>query len=81
MILADYLTMLRSEELFLFDRMAAIHFEVLPKQLNKENLVTAIDLFGEVIMKGAVVDALEMVKEHARSVHPSWIVIRRLPRK
>jgi hypothetical protein len=42
---------------------------------------TAIDSFSEEIMKGAVVNALEMVKEHARNVLPSWIVIRRLPRK
>jgi hypothetical protein len=36
---------------------------------------TSIDSFGEEIMKGAAVDALEMVKEHTRSVLPSWIVI------
>ena len=36
---------------------------------------TEIDLFGEEIMKGAVIDALEMVKEHAQSVLPSRIVI------
>ena len=42
---------------------------------------TAIDAFGEEIMKGAVVDALEKVKVQARAVLPSWIVIRRLPRR
>jgi hypothetical protein len=42
---------------------------------------TAIDSFGEEIMKGAVINALEMVKEQARNVLLSWIVIRRLPRK
>ena len=36
---------------------------------------TEIDLFGEEIMKGAVIDALEMVKEHAQSVLPSRIMI------
>jgi hypothetical protein len=35
---------------------------------------TAIDSFGEEIMKRAVVDAFEMVKEQACSVLPSWIV-------
>ena len=40
MILADYLAMLRSEWFVVFDRMAAaLHFEVLPQGLNKENLV------------------------------------------
>ncbi len=42
---------------------------------------TAIDSHGEEIMKGAVVNALEMVEEHTRNVLPSWIVIRRLPCK
>jgi hypothetical protein len=32
-------------------------------------------------MKGAAVDALEMVKEHTRSVLPSWIDTWRLPRE
>jgi hypothetical protein len=41
----------------------------------------AIDTFGEEILKGAVVDALENVVKHARIVLPSWIVIRRLPRR
>ena len=41
---------------------------------------SAIDSFGEEIMKGAVVDALENVKRHARAILPTWIVIRRLPR-
>ena len=35
---------------------------------------TAIDSFGEEIMKRAVVDAFEMVKEQACSVLPPWIV-------
>jgi hypothetical protein len=35
-----------------------------------------IDLFGEEIMKGAVVNALDKVIQHARTVLPSWIVIR-----
>jgi len=42
---------------------------------------TAIDSFGEEIFKLAVVNALEMVKEHARNVLPSWIVIQCLPCK
>jgi hypothetical protein len=43
MILADYLTMLRSEWFVVFDRMAAaLHFEVLPQGLNKENLVNQL---------------------------------------
>jgi hypothetical protein len=42
LILADYLTMLRSEWFVVFDRMAALHFEVLPQRLNKENLVNPL---------------------------------------
>jgi hypothetical protein len=38
-----------------------------------------IDNFGEEILRGAVVDALENVVKHARSILPSWIVIRRFP--
>jgi hypothetical protein len=41
----------------------------------------AIDNFGEAIMKGAVVDALENVTAHARTILPSWILIRSLPRR
>ena len=37
-----------------------------------------IDNFGEEILRGTVVDALENVVKHARSILPSWIVIRRL---
>jgi hypothetical protein len=40
-----------------------------------------IDNFGEEILRGAVVDALENVVNHARSILPSWIVIRRLPHR
>lgn len=40
-----------------------------------------IDRFGEEILKGAVVDALENVVKHAQKVLPSWIVIRRLPQR
>jgi hypothetical protein len=42
---------------------------------------STIDNFGEEILKGAVVDALENVVKHARSILPTWIVIRRLPRQ
>ncbi len=35
-----------------------------------------VDSFGEEIMKGAVLNALEKVVLHARTVLPSWIVIR-----
>jgi hypothetical protein len=35
----DYLSMLREEWFVLLDRMAALHFEVLPQRLNKDNLV------------------------------------------
>jgi hypothetical protein len=42
---------------------------------------SAIDSFGEEIMKGAVVDAMEKVVVHARAVLPRWIVIHRLPHK
>jgi hypothetical protein len=34
-----------------------------------------VDSFGEEIMKGAVVNALNIVIQHARAVLPSWIVI------
>jgi len=42
LILADYLTMLRLEWFVLFDRMAALHFVVLPKRINKKNLVNPL---------------------------------------
>jgi hypothetical protein len=42
LILADYLTMLCSEWYVVFDCMAALHFEVLPQRLNKENLVNPL---------------------------------------
>jgi hypothetical protein len=38
----DYLTMLRLEWFVLFDRMAALHFVVLPKRINKKNLVNPL---------------------------------------
>ena len=41
----------------------------------------AIDLFGEEIMKGAVVNALEKVIQHARTVLPSWIAIRSIKKE
>ena len=42
LILAGYLTMLRSEWFVVFDRMAALHFVGQPKFLNKENLVNPL---------------------------------------
>jgi hypothetical protein len=42
LILADYLTMLRLEWFVLFDRMAALHFVVLPKQIKKKNSVNPL---------------------------------------
>ena len=39
-----------------------------------------IDAFGEEILKGAVCGALEKVAMHARTVLPSWIVIRSIPK-
>lgn len=38
-----------------------------------------IDAFGEEILKGAVVDALRRVVKHARTLLPTWIVIKKLP--
>jgi hypothetical protein len=40
-----------------------------------------VDSFGEEIMKGAVVNALEKVVLHARTVLPSWIVIRSIKKR
>ena len=42
LILADYLTMLSQEWFVVLDRMAALHFEVLPKRINKKNLVNPL---------------------------------------
>ena len=39
-----------------------------------------IDAFGEEIIKGAISGALDKVAKHARTVLPSWIVIRSLPK-
>ena len=46
-----------------------------------EKEAVAIDSFGEEILKGAVVDALENVVKHARAVLPRWILIQRLPQQ
>ncbi len=43
-----------------------------------EEEAAAIDFFGEEILKGAVVDALENVVKHAQAVLPRWILIQRL---
>jgi hypothetical protein len=42
LIVSDYLTMLYSEWFVVFDRMAALHFDVLPKRVNKDNLVNPL---------------------------------------
>ena len=42
LILGDYLTMLRKEWFVVMDRMAALHFDVLPKRINKANLVNPL---------------------------------------
>jgi hypothetical protein len=42
LILADYLSMLCLEWFVLFDRMAALHFVVLPKRINKKNSVNPL---------------------------------------
>ena len=39
-----------------------------------------IDCFGETILKGAVVEALDRVMKHARMILPRWIVIEKVPR-
>ncbi|KAI2491461.1 hypothetical protein MHU86_23098 [Fragilaria crotonensis] len=44
LILADYLTMLRQEWFVLFDRMAAMQYEVFPKRVNKNNSVNPLYL-------------------------------------
>jgi hypothetical protein len=46
-----------------------------------EKEAAAIDSFGEEILKGAVVDALENVVKHARAVLPRWILIQHLPKQ
>ncbi len=40
-----------------------------------------VDSFGEEIMEGAVVNALEKVVFHARTVLPSWIVIQSIKKR
>ncbi len=46
-----------------------------------EEEAAAIDFFGEEILNGAVVDALENVVKHAGAVLPRWILIQRLPQQ
>ena len=46
-----------------------------------EEFASKIDSFGEEILRGAVVNALERVKEHAKSVLPTWMVIERAPKE
>ena len=38
-----------------------------------------IDAYGENVLKGAVVDALQRVVKYARTLLPNWIVMKRLP--
>ena len=38
-----------------------------------------IDFYGKEILKGAVVDALDRVMQHARKILPNWVVIERIP--
>ena len=47
--------------------------------LGWQDEATKIDAFGEVILKGAVVDAIHRVKRQADKVFPSWLLIRKLP--
>ena len=39
-----------------------------------------IDLFGEEILKGAVVDVLDRVMQYAKTILPKWVVIERIPK-
>ncbi len=39
-----------------------------------------IDFFGEEILQGAIVDALDCVMHHAAIMIPKWIVIERIPK-
>jgi hypothetical protein len=45
-----------------------------------EKEAAEIDFFGEEILKGAVVDALDCVMLRARNILPKWIVIERIPK-
>ncbi len=42
LVWGDYLAMLREEWFVVFDRMAALHFKVLPQRLNKDNMVNPL---------------------------------------
>jgi hypothetical protein len=48
--------------------------------LGFEKEAAEIDFFGEEILKGAVVDALDCVMLRARNILPKWIVIERIPK-
>jgi hypothetical protein len=48
--------------------------------LGFEKEAAEIDFYGEEILKGAVVDALDCVMLRARKILPKWIVIERIPK-
>jgi hypothetical protein len=48
--------------------------------LGFENEAAQIDFYGEEILKGAVVDALDCVMLRAKNILPKWIVIERIPK-
>jgi hypothetical protein len=50
-----------------------------PYALGFEKEAEEIDLFGEEASKGAVVDVLGCVMQHARTILPTWVVIERIP--
>ena len=47
--------------------------------LGFEKEAEEIDFYGEEVLKGAVVDALDRVMQHARKILPNWVVIERIP--
>ena len=48
--------------------------------LGFEKEAEEIDFYGEEILKGAVVDALDRVMQYARKILPKWVVIERIPK-
>ena len=48
--------------------------------LGFEKEAEEIDFYGEEILKGAVVDALDRVMQYAGNIIPKWVVIERIPK-
>ncbi len=50
-----------------------------PYPFGFEKEAEEVHFFGEEILQGAIVDALDCVMQHTRTILPTWVVIERIP--